>query len=55
MKIIKKWWFWVLVIIILYFLLGYVFKIVPSYQCFSGMRPEGTVRHCGWYRGTSVG
>lgn len=57
MNLIKKWWFWLLVvlaIVILYFILG-ALGIIPTYQCGSTMGLEGPVSWCGWYRGTVVG
>ena len=58
MTILKKWWFWVLlilVLIILYLILGYVFKIVPVYRCTSVNRLGGIIKFCGWNRGDIVG
>jgi uncharacterized membrane protein len=60
MKILKKWWFWallilIIIIIILYFVLAYIFNILPRYQCGSTMGPNGSVNWCGWYKGTVVG
>lgn len=56
MNIWSKWWFWVLVVIVLvaiYFALV-ALKVIPTYQCiYGGLGIDGQqVKQCLWHKGS---
>lgn len=44
----KKLIYLLLILIGLYIVLGYIFRVVPTYRCPSAMGPDGAVSWCEW-------
>jgi len=59
--ILKKWWFWLVVLVLLialaltaYYILG-MLGVIPTYQCGYTMGIDGPIKWCDWHRGVVVG
>jgi len=47
MRLINKWWFWLIITLIILILM-ILADVIPFYYCRTSVRPEGALKICEW-------